>query len=145
MHAIARRQSSIVYPSDAVDDHHLGHSVDIGAPYASCLNKPNKVIPPNARLCYDHRMVTFMFRSVKEPDVFGFTADASGGNLPGELGPWRRAGVGTAARSYAGGSLDGLASSDPVIKAVERDGFYLARSGLTISAAAKLGSIHPSN
>ena len=87
-------------------------------------------------------MATFLFRSAREPDVFGFTADPSGANLPEELGPWRRAGAGTAAQSYAGSSLDGLASSDPVIKAVERDGFYLARSGLTISAAAEPGSIH---
>jgi hypothetical protein len=84
-------------------------------------------------------MAIFLFRSAKEPDVFGFTADPAGANLPAELGPWHKAGTGTAAQSYAGSSLDGL---DPVIKAVGRDGFYLARSGLTISSAAEPGSIH---
>ena len=87
-------------------------------------------------------MTIFLFRSAKEPDVFGFTADPAGANLPAELGPWHKSGTGTAAQSYAGSSLDGLASSDPVIKAVERDGFYLARSGLTISSAAEPGTIH---
>jgi hypothetical protein len=73
-----------------------------------------------------------LFRSTKEPDVFGFTADPTGSNLPDEFGPWRKAGEGTAAHAYAGDSLDsGIASSDPVMKAVERDGFYLARSGVT--------------
>jgi hypothetical protein len=75
-----------------------------------------------------------LFRSTKEPDVFGFTADPTGGNLPDEFSPWRKAAEGTAAQAYAGDSLDdGIASSDPVIKAVERDGFYLARSGVTRS------------
>ena len=87
-------------------------------------------------------MAISLFRSAKDQDVFGFTADPSGANLPAELGPWHKAGPGTAAQSYAGSSLDGLASSDPVIKAVERDGFYLARSGPTISSAAEPGSIH---
>ncbi len=83
-----------------------------------------------------------LFRSAKEPEVFGFTPDPTGSNLPDEFGPWERAGRGTAAQTYAGDSLDGLASSDPVIKAVERDGYYLARSGLTISAPPQPGSIH---
>jgi hypothetical protein len=87
-------------------------------------------------------MNIYLFRSTKEPDVFGFTSDSAAGNLPDELGPWRAAGGGTAAQAYAGSSLDGLASSDPVIKAVERDGFYLARSGLTISPTSEPGSIH---
>jgi hypothetical protein len=87
-------------------------------------------------------MAISLFRSTKEPDVFGFTADPAGGNLPSELAPWQRAGSGTAAQSFAGTSLDGLALSDPVIKAVERDGFFLARSGLTISAKPEPGSIH---
>jgi len=74
-----------------------------------------------------------LFRSAKEPDIFGFTADMTGSNLPAEFGPWLKAGESTSAQTYAGTSLDGLASSDPVIKAVERDGFYLARSGVTVA------------
>ena len=87
-------------------------------------------------------MAIFFFRSAKEPDVFGFTADPSGANLPAEFGPWQRTGTGIAARSYAGSSLDGLASSDPVIKAVDRNGFYLARSGLAATAGGGPGNIH---
>ena len=82
-----------------------------------------------------------LFRSAKEPDVFGFTADPTGSNLPDEFAPWRKAGEGTAAQTYAEDSLGGIASSDPVIRAVERDGFYLARSGLTVSAF-RSGSTH---
>jgi hypothetical protein len=87
-------------------------------------------------------MNIYLFRSTKEPDVFGFTADSIGGNLPEERGPWQAAGGGTVAEAYAGSSLDGLAPSDPVVRAVERDGFYLARSGLTISPTPEPGSIH---
>jgi hypothetical protein len=73
-----------------------------------------------------------LFRSTTEPDIFGFTVDPTGSNLPDEFGPWRKAGEGIAARTHEGNSFDGLASSDPVIKMVEKHGFYLARSGLTI-------------
>ena len=74
-----------------------------------------------------------VFRSTREPDLFGFTADPTGSNLPEALVPWRKVGEGTAAQTCAGDSLGGIAASDPVIKAVERDGFYLARSGSTTS------------
>ena len=76
-----------------------------------------------------------LFRSTKDPDVFGFTIEPTGCNLPDALGPWLKAGDGTSAQTYAGSSLDGLASSDPVVKAVDRDGFHLARSGVPISSA----------
>jgi hypothetical protein len=32
-----------------------------------------------------------LFRSTKEPDIFGFTSDPTG-NLPGQFGPWLKAG-----------------------------------------------------
>jgi hypothetical protein len=87
-------------------------------------------------------MAISLFRSTKEPDLFGFTADPTGANLPAEFAPWQKSGVETAAQAYAGSSLEGLAASDPVVKAVERDGFYLARSGLTIPSTPDAGSIH---
>jgi hypothetical protein len=74
-----------------------------------------------------------LYRSTKEPDVFGFTADPTGNNLPDEFSPWQKAGEGSPAQNYAGDSLGGIASSDPVLKAVEHDGFYLARSGVKIT------------
>jgi len=46
-------------------------------------------------------MTISLFRSTKEPDVFGFTVDPTGSNLPAQLGPWQSAGDGTAAMSYA--------------------------------------------
>lgn len=75
-------------------------------------------------------MVISLFRSAKEPDLFGFSDDSKGRNLPAEFGPWQSAGVRTAASSYAENSLNELAISDPVMRAVKQDGFYLARSGL---------------
>jgi hypothetical protein len=79
-----------------------------------------------------HDMKLSLFRSTVEQNVFGFTADPTGCNLPEELGPWQKAGEGTSAYTYAEKNFEGLALSDPVIRAVERDGFYLARSGMTI-------------
>jgi hypothetical protein len=84
-------------------------------------------------------MLLTLFRSSKQPDVFGFTADPSGSNLPDEFAPWEKAGEGSAAQTYAGGSLDEIASSDPVLKAVEHDGFYIARSGVTIPYSPEPG------
>ncbi len=84
-----------------------------------------------------------LFHSTKQTDLFGFTADPSGSNLPDEFGPWQRAGEGSAAQTYAGTSLrGGVASSDPVIKAVELHGFYLARSGMTAKPSQEPGTTH---
>jgi hypothetical protein len=69
-------------------------------------------------------MAISLFRSTKQPDVFGFTADPSGSNLPAEFAPWQRSGGETAAQAYAGSSLEGLAASDPVVRAIEHDGFW---------------------
>jgi hypothetical protein len=80
-----------------------------------------------------------LFRSTKEPDIFGFTSDPTGNNLPGQFGPWFKAGEGSPAQTYAGDCLEGLALSDPVIRAVEHEGFYLARSGITVTLGLKLG------
>jgi hypothetical protein len=86
-------------------------------------------------------MAIFLFRSTKEPDVFGFTIDPTGSNLPEDQGPWQKAGNASSAQSYAGTSLDGLAMSDPIIKAVENDGYYLARSGVIVPVTPAAGSV----
>jgi hypothetical protein len=39
-------------------------------------------------------MKVHIFQSGRRPDVFGFTSDATGGNLPVEFAPWTCAGVG---------------------------------------------------
>ena len=86
-------------------------------------------------------MNLYIFRSAVETDMFGFTSDSTGANLPRDLAPWNSA-TGVAPLAYAGTIIDELAPSDPVTKAVERDGFYLARSGLVISSTPEQGSIH---
>jgi hypothetical protein len=80
-----------------------------------------------------------LFRSTKEPDIFGFTSDPSGNNLPGQFGPWLKAGAGSLAQTYAGDSLEGLALSDPVIRAVQHEGYYLARSGIAVTLGQEPG------
>jgi hypothetical protein len=76
-------------------------------------------------------MKIYLFQSTRELDVFGFTSDETGGRLPAELGPW------TWTRSGERGTLEtesdtetpaGHGSSDPMMAAIERDGFYVARS-----------------
>lgn len=92
--------------------------------------------------CYIIGMKITLFRSTVASDIFAFTADETGANLPGQLAPWQKAGHSASARAYAETSLDGLPSSDPVIKAIERDGYYLARSGLNVSSDNSEGSVH---
>jgi hypothetical protein len=75
-----------------------------------------------------------LFRSAKETDLFGFTTDLTGSNLPSELAPWQKAGEGSCADTYAVEGLEGLALSDPVVRALASDGFYLARSGVVVEA-----------
>jgi hypothetical protein len=84
----------------------------------------------HAEWCYVGRMKFTLFRSPKQLNLFAFTADLSGSNLPDEFGPWQKSGEHSSAQTYAGTNLDWLSSSDPVIKAIERYGFYMARSGL---------------
>jgi hypothetical protein len=76
-------------------------------------------------------MTISLFHSTKEPGVFGFTVDPTGSNLPAQPGPWQSAGEGTAAMTYAEMNLDGLGLSDPGMRAVKQDGFYLTQNGLT--------------
>jgi hypothetical protein len=68
-----------------------------------------------------------IFRSGREPDVFGYTADESGVNLPRGLGPWMRAEK-EPLDVEPDASAPGLGASGPVIARVARDGFYVARS-----------------
>ena len=80
-----------------------------------------------------------LFRSTKEADTFGFTTDPTGSNLPNKLAPWRKAGEGGSADAYAIESLEGLALSDPVMRAIASDGFYLARSGVVVTDTKEPG------
>lgn len=66
-------------------------------------------------------MTLHIFQSIGMPDLYGFTADATGSNLPGETGPWAAAGhampLGTT-----------MASTSPEIdQEIERVGFALVK------------------
>jgi hypothetical protein len=74
-------------------------------------------------------MQIYLFWSARDRQVFGFTFDPEGTNLPSEFAPWSKNGDGEAL--YAG-PLDTTASNS-VVEAVQRDGFYLARSAAWLS------------
>ena len=78
-------------------------------------------------------MSIFLFQSAADTEVFGFTFDASGKTLPAEFSPWCRATDGGGLPVGAGGWIADIAATRPVIRAAKRDGFYIARSGVTIT------------
>jgi hypothetical protein len=65
----------------------------------------------------------FVFRSIRDGDVLGFTPDQRGANLPAPYAPWHPA--------VEGGAI--LVGNDPdantVLEAIRRDGFFLAIGG----------------
>ena len=62
-------------------------------------------------------MQIYLFTSMKDPKVSGFTSDSTGQNLPAEFAPWRPVNGGTALSTGAG--------ADPVSVEVRERGFYL--------------------
>jgi hypothetical protein len=66
-----------------------------------------------------------LFQSDLDPEVFGFTQDATGRNLPGKFAPWRKSSQGASLYLGAGETSAQLGSGDPVIRAVQTQGFYL--------------------
>jgi hypothetical protein len=67
-------------------------------------------------------MDVYRFQSTKRLDVFGFTAEETGSNLPDDLGPW------APLESGAVPTGSDVGASKPIVAAVKRDGFYLTRS-----------------
>jgi hypothetical protein len=67
-----------------------------------------------------------IFISSQHPDVFGFTLDKTGANLPTELAPWKPSQGALEVASNM--RLCSIITANPVIAAVKKDGFYLARS-----------------
>ena len=63
-------------------------------------------------------MRIYVYMSDKDAQILAFTADASGGNLPGKHGPWT---LGTAPDVFAMGGED-----DPVSAAIRRDGYFIS-------------------
>jgi hypothetical protein len=62
-------------------------------------------------------MEIYSFISTARPSVKAFTSDMSGANLPAAYAPWRVANCG---KATVFGS-----ESDPVARAVKRDGYFL--------------------
>lgn len=76
----------------------------------------------------DH-MNLYIFNSTKDPNVLGFTVDQSGSNLPPDIGPW------TASHgSVMPAGVKGVAY-EPILAAIKRDGFYIARSATILRDA----------
>jgi hypothetical protein len=69
-----------------------------------------------------------LFQSDLDPEVFGFTQDSTGQNLPETFAPWRKSSRGGSLYLGVGESSDQLASADPVIRAVQSRGFFLVET-----------------
>jgi hypothetical protein len=66
-------------------------------------------------------MAVHIFQSISIPELYGFTADATGANLPTETGPWA-----TAGNAMPLGTT--MASTSPEIdQEIERTGFALVK------------------
>jgi hypothetical protein len=70
-------------------------------------------------------MMINLFQSGVDPEVFGFTQDATGRNLPERFAPWTKSSKGGSLYLGVGESSAQLGSDDPVIRAVQTKGFYL--------------------
>jgi hypothetical protein len=63
-------------------------------------------------------MPIYLFASRSHASVKAFTSDETGGNLPDDYAPWYA----------AGGAIQVGRDTDPVAKAVSRDGYFLVTS-----------------
>ena len=85
-------------------------------------------------------MAVFIFRSQTQTDIFGFTEDAKGSNLPSQFAPWISAGGGQAMPTGQG--IAGVGGTDAVLAGIKGDGYYLARSG-TVTVSRQTRSARP--
>jgi hypothetical protein len=74
-------------------------------------------------------MHTYVFNSLTDHDVLGFTHNATGSNLPLEYAPWQLATEGWAV--LVGGDVG------PVAEAIRRDGFFVAIEEEAVRSAEK--------
>jgi hypothetical protein len=70
-------------------------------------------------------VMIYLFQSQADSAVFAFTQDAAGQNLPEKYAPWQKSRPGGSLYLGVGESSAQLGSSDPVIRAVESQGYYL--------------------
>ena len=71
-------------------------------------------------------MGIYFFWSTVDATVSGLTSDPEGANLPADLAPWIRNGEGQALYTGPAGTDT---ATNRVLQAVQRDGFYLMRTG----------------
>jgi hypothetical protein len=82
------------------------------------------------------RMQVALFRSEKDPDVFAFTTDRTGANLPSDFAPWSQTPIQRATRAGLQKSGNGTRLGSAVAQALQRDGICLA---CTRSTFTRLG------
>jgi hypothetical protein len=70
-------------------------------------------------------MKVYLFWSDTHIGVFGFTSDAEGQNMPAEFAPWSKNDQGGALFVGPKEKLARPESTNPILGAVHRDGFYL--------------------
>lgn len=63
-------------------------------------------------------MRIYVYVSVRDADILGFTSDETGGNLPEQLGPWDRE------DDLLGVVVIGT-EDDQIAKAIRADGFHI--------------------
>ena len=68
------------------------------------------------------RMKVYIFKSAKDAEVYGFTSDDTGGNLP-EAQPWAIEGGGAA---MPGGDV---ADNEMLIQTLRTEGYYIVHTG----------------
>ena len=67
-------------------------------------------------------MRVHVFESTIEPNLYGFTSDRDGNNLPFERGEWKYL---KTIDMAVGGTHQWGASTEKALEAIEKDGFYL--------------------
>ena len=67
-------------------------------------------------------MKVYVFRSSKDPEVYGFTSDQTGENLPAELEPWQAQGGGAAM------PIGNTADNELLLQTVESEGYYIVHT-----------------
>jgi hypothetical protein len=80
------------------------------------------------RLPFFGGMHIYLFWSKADTSVFGLTLDPEGENLPAEFAPWSRNGNGEAIYPDPGEGPTARNAFNPVVRTVQREGFYLASS-----------------
>jgi len=77
-------------------------------------------------------MKVYLFNSEKHRNMYGFTPDQTGGNLPKEFGPWskfKELDVNPGEPPRAG------VKTEDILDGIKRDGFHLARVEIKVTEA----------